>query len=153
MADLAAGHPEALGSLYDLLGARAYVLALRIVSPVTRISSWDITRRYLGGGGSKACSEARSALVRAASEPCGWRRSFAGCAANPWMSSGNLLGSSDGRDDPSQIQQPSRFFDLTLPHGFSIRFGYAVSTVVPVSVESDRHQRPPRRALPAAGVY
>ncbi len=32
MADLAAGHPEALGSLYDLLGARAYVLALRIVS-------------------------------------------------------------------------------------------------------------------------
>jgi len=48
---------------------------------------------------------------------------------------------------PSQIQQPYRFFDLTLPYGFSVRFGYAVSTVVPASAESDRHQRAQRRAL------
>jgi len=48
-------------------------------------------------------------------------------------SSGNLIGSRDGRYDLSQIQVATRVFGLTLQHGFSARFGYALSTDIRVS--------------------
>jgi hypothetical protein len=47
--------------------------------------------------------------------------SFTGCSQNVWIASGNLIGSTDGRFDPSQVQAGTRI--STYAHALALAGG------------------------------